>query len=133
MMRVFVTGASGAVGTPLVRQLVERGHEVIGTHRSPGGAARISALGARPVLVDLLDPGEVRRAVLEAAPDAIVHEATALGNAKFGRNLDKTFGPTNRLRTEATDALLAAAREAGVTRFVAQSFAPYRYARDGGW
>ena len=132
-MRVFVTGASGAIGVPLVRQLVERGHEVIGAHHSPGSAERIRALGARPVLVDLLDPGEVRRAVLAAAPDAIVHEATALANGKFSRNIDKTFAMTIRLRIEGTDALLAAAREAGVTRFVAQSFAPYRYAREGGW
>src|SRR5436190_13272756 len=98
-MRVFVTGASGAIGVPLVRQLVERGHEVIGTHHSPGSAEKIRALGARPVMVDLLDPGEVRRAVLEAAPDAIVHEATALGNAKFSRDIDATFAPTIRLRS----------------------------------
>jgi nucleoside-diphosphate-sugar epimerase len=132
-MRVLVTGASGAIGVPLVRQLVERGHEVIGTHQSPSSGERIRGLGARPIRVDLLDPGEVRRAVLAATPDAIVHEATALGNAKFARDIDQTFAPTNRLRTEATDALLAAAGEAGVTRFVAQSFAPYRYAREGGW
>jgi 2-alkyl-3-oxoalkanoate reductase len=82
--------------------------------------------------LDLLDAGAVREAVLDSAPEAIVHQATALANVKFSRNLDKTFAKTNQLRTEGTDALLAAAREAGVRRFVAQSFASYRYVRAGG-
>ena len=131
-MRVFVAGASGAIGTQLVPQLIDQGHEVIGTFRSPGHGQRVRALGAEPVALDLLDPAAVRRAVLAARPDAIVHQATALADVRFGRSLDRSFGPTNRLRTEGTDALLAAAREAGVTRFVAQSFASYRYAREGG-
>jgi nucleoside-diphosphate-sugar epimerase len=74
----------------------------------------------------------VRKAVLESEPEAIVHQATALANARFGRSLDRTFAQTNQIRIEGTDALLAAAREAGVRRFVAQSFASYRYAREGG-
>jgi 2-alkyl-3-oxoalkanoate reductase len=131
-MRVFVAGASGAIGTRLVPQLIDQGHEVIGTFRSPGHGQRVRALGAEPVALDLLDPAAVRRAVLAARPDAIIHQATALADMRFGRSLDRSFGPTNRLRTEGTDALLAAAREAGVTRFVAQSFASYRYAREGG-
>jgi nucleoside-diphosphate-sugar epimerase len=131
-MRVFVAGASGAIGTRLVPQLIAHGHEVIGTFRSAGNAQRLRALGAEPVGLDLLDARAVRKAVIEAEPQAIVHQATALANARFGRSLDRTFGPTNRLRTEGTDALLAAAREAGVRRFVAQSFASYRYAREGG-
>jgi 2-alkyl-3-oxoalkanoate reductase len=131
-MRVFVAGASGAIGTRLVPQLIEHGHEVIGTYRSPGNAERVRTLGAEPVALDLLDPLAVRQAVLEARPEAIVHQATALAGVRFGRSLDRSFGPTNRLRTEGTDALLAAAREAGVRRFVAQSFASYRYAREGG-
>jgi nucleoside-diphosphate-sugar epimerase len=131
-MRVFVAGASGAIGSRLVPQLVGRGHEVIGTFRSPENAERVRALGAQPVALDLLDERAVRRAVLEAGPDAIIHQATALANARFSRNLDRAFAVTNRIRTEGTDALLAAAREAGVTRFVAQSFASFRYAREGG-
>ena len=131
-MRVFVAGASGAIGTRLVPQLIARGHEVIGTFRAPENEERLRALGATPVVLDLLDARAVRDAVLAARPDAIIHEATALANAGFGRSLDRTFAPTNRLRTEGTDALLAAAREAGVRRIVAQSFAPYRYARQGG-
>jgi 2-alkyl-3-oxoalkanoate reductase len=131
-MRVFVAGASGAIGTRLIPQLIDRGHEVIGTSRSPEKAVRLGALGAQPVALDLLDAPAVRRAVLEAEPGAIVHQATALANARFGRNFDRTFAQTNRLRTEGTDNLLAAAREAGVFRFVAQSNATYRYAREGG-
>jgi 2-alkyl-3-oxoalkanoate reductase len=132
-MRVFVAGASGAIGTRLVPQLVEAGHEVIGSFRSAGNAERVRALGAEPVALDLLDRRAVRKAVLESAPDAIVHQATALANMRFARRFDRTFAPTNRLRTEGTDALLAAAREAGVRRFVAQSFASARYERAGGW
>jgi nucleoside-diphosphate-sugar epimerase len=131
-MRVFVAGASGAIGTRLVPQLIDRGHEVTGTFTTPGHGDRIRALGARPVALDLLDPAAVRQAVLDAAPEAIIHQATALSGVRFGRSLDRSFAPTNRLRTEGTDALLAAAREARVRRFVAQSFASYRYAREGG-
>jgi nucleoside-diphosphate-sugar epimerase len=132
IMRVFVAGASGAIGTRLVDQLIGRGHEVIGTYHSSPHADRIAALGAKSIMLDLLDPAAVRQAVLDAEPDAIVHQATALANIRFSRQLDTPFAQTNRLRTEGTDALLAAAREAGVTRFVAQSFASYRYARNGG-
>ncbi len=131
-MRVFVAGASGAIGSRLVPQLIERGHEVIGSSRSPGNAERVRALGAEPIALDLLDARAVREAVLEAEPDAIIHQATALADMRFSRNFDRGFAQTNRLRTEGTDALLAAAREAGVRRVLAQSFASYRYARVGG-
>ncbi len=130
-MRVFVAGASGAIGTRLVPQLVGRGHEVIGSSRSAEKAEHMRALGAEPVALDLLDRAAVRLAVLEAEPDAIVHQATALSDLNFSRNFDRTFATTNRLRTEGTDALLAAAREAAVERFVAQSFASFRTAREG--
>jgi len=131
-MRVFVAGASGAIGSRLVPLLVDAGHEVIGTYRSPSNAEPLRALGATPVALDLLDARAVRKAVLETTPEAIIHQATALAHSRFGRSLDRTFAPTNRLRREGTDALLAAAREANVRRFVAQSFASYRYAREGG-
>jgi nucleoside-diphosphate-sugar epimerase len=131
-MRVLVVGASGAIGTRLVPQLISQGHEVIGTFRSAGNAERVRALGAEPVALDLLDVGAARQAVLQTRPEAIIHQATALANMRFSRNLDRGFATTNRLRTEGTDALLAAAAEAGVRRFVAQSFAQYRYAREGG-
>jgi nucleoside-diphosphate-sugar epimerase len=131
-MKIFVTGASGAIGTRLVPQLLDREHGVVGTSTSPDGADRIRALGAEPVVLDLLDPPAVREAVLDAEPDAIVHEATALANVNFSKNLDRSFADTNRLRREGTDVLLAAAKEAGVRRFVAQSYAGMRYARVGG-
>jgi nucleoside-diphosphate-sugar epimerase len=132
-MRVFVAGASGAIGTRLVPQLIERGHQVTGTYRSSAQqAGRLTALGAEMIELDLLDPAQVHRAVLEAKPEAIIHQATALAGASFGLKLDRTFAPTNRLRTEGTDALLDAGRAARVQRFVAQSFASYRYAMTGG-
>ena len=130
-MRVFVVGASGAIGTRLVPQLIDRGHEVIGTSTSPGKADGLRALGAEAVVLDALDARAVREAVATAEPDAIVHQATALADVRFVRNLDRSFTSTNRLRKEGTDALLAAAREAGVRRFVAQSYANLRYAREG--
>jgi 2-alkyl-3-oxoalkanoate reductase len=131
-MRVFLAGASGAVGSRLVPQLIDRGHEVIGTYRSPGNAQRVRALGAVPLALDLLDARAVRKAVLETQPDAIVHQATALANLRDLKHFDRSFAQTNRLRTEGVDALLAAAREAEVRRFVAQSFASARYERVGG-
>lgn len=131
-MRVFVVGATGAIGRRLVPQLIERGHHVVGTFASSAGTEeQLHVPGAELVQLNLLDAPAVRRVVVDAKPDAIVHEATALRGARFSRKLDKTFARTNQLRTAGTDALLAAAREAGVERFVAQSFAPYRYARQG--
>jgi len=131
-MRVLVAGATGAIGTRLVPQLVERGHEVVGTTRSQEKAKQLEALGAEPVVLDALDQGAVGEAVAAARPDAIVHEATALSGLTDYRNLDRAFAQTNRLRTAGTDALLAAARGAGVERFVAQSFTSWPYARVGG-
>jgi len=113
--------------------LIDAGHDVIGSHTSPSSGERVRALGAKPVALDLLDARAVRKAVREANPDAIVHQATALANVKFSRNMDKVTAKTSELRTKGTDALLAAAREAGVHRFVAQSVAAYsRYTREGG-
>jgi len=131
-MKVFVAGASGAIGTRLVPQLLDRGHEVIGTATSPESAEHVSAPGAEAIVLDLLDARAVREAVLAARPDAIVHEATALANLTDFKHFDRSFAQTNRLRTEGTDALIAAAREAGVRRFVAQSYASARYVREGG-
>jgi nucleoside-diphosphate-sugar epimerase len=128
-LRIFLAGATGALGSRLTTQLVERGHHVIGTTRSRPDEVR--ALGAEPVVLDPLDRAAVREAVLAARPDAVTHQLTALSGLKFGRNFDKTFAMTNRLRTEGTDHLLAAAREAGVTRLVWQSFAGWPAARDG--
>jgi nucleoside-diphosphate-sugar epimerase len=131
-MRVLVVGASGAIGTWLVPQLIDHGHEVIGTCRSPEKKERLREQGAEPVVLDALNSRAVRETVAGAEPEAIIHQATALSDIRFGRNFDRTFAQTNRLRTEGTDNLLAAAHEIGVPRFVAQSFASMRNERKGG-
>ena len=131
-MRVFVAGATGAVGARLVAQLVQRGHEVIGSSRSPESASELRVLGAAPIALDLLDPEAVRDAMEAARPDAVVHEATALAGRSDFKHFDESFEQTNRLRTEGTDALLAAAHEVGVPRVIAQSYAGWPYAREGG-
>ena len=132
-MRVFVAGATGAIGSKLVPALVRRGHEVVGTTRSPQRAGAVEAAGAMPAVVDALDPEAVKREVGEAAPDVIVHELTAIPPDFHPRRFDRAFAMTNRLRTEGTDHLVAAAKAAGVRRFVAQSFAAWPYARQGSW
>ena len=131
-MRVLVIGGSGAIGSRLLPQLAGRGHHVIASSRSASKAGRLRALGAEPIALDALDAGAVHAAVDAARPEAIVYQATALAGAGFSRSLDRTFALTNRLRTGGTDNVLAAARQAGVRRIVAQSFAPYRYLRVGG-
>ena len=131
-MRIFVMAASGAIGIRLVSQLRARGHEVTGTTRSPGKAGRLRALGADPVVLDALDAGAVRAAVTAAQPEAVIYQATALTGLSDLRHFDRSFADTNRLRTDGIDIILAAAREAGVRRIVAQSYACHRYARGGG-
>jgi nucleoside-diphosphate-sugar epimerase len=129
-MKVLVAGATGALGKQLVPQLVAAGHDVAGMTRSK--AELVRELGARPVVADALVPDQVAAAVAEAEPDAIVHELTALSGTLDARHFDRDFALTNRLRTEGTDHLLAAARAAGVRRFVAQSFAGWPFERSGG-
>ena len=131
-MRVLVVGATGVIGSRLTPQLTERGHQVTGTSRSAARAGRLRSFGAEPAVLDVLDADAVHAVVTAARPDAIIYEATALSGVSFGRNMDRAFGPTNRLRTTGTDILLTAAREQGVPRFIAQSFAPFRYAHTPG-
>ena len=131
-MKIFVAGATGALGKPLVRQLVERGHEVTGMTRSESKQDVLRELGATPAVADALDPDAVAQAVAQAQPDVIVHQMTAIEASFNPRRMERAFAPTNRLRTEGTDHLLAAGRAVGVQRFVAQSFAPWPYARTGG-
>ncbi len=120
-MKIFIAGASGAIGSQLVPQLAARGHEVVGTTRSAAKTGTLRALGAEPVIVDVLDPDAVADAVAKAEPEVIVHQATALAGPVNMRNVKRMAAATNRLRSEGTDHLLAAGRAVGVGRFVAQS------------
>jgi len=131
-MRVLLVGAGGAIGSRLVPRLSERGHQVTGTSRSAARAGYLRSLGAEPAVLDVLDAAAVRATVAAMRPDAIIYQATDLTGQGFSRNMDRGFAGTNRLRTAGTDILLAAAREAGVPRFIGQSFAPFRYTHDGG-
>jgi 2-alkyl-3-oxoalkanoate reductase len=131
-MRVLVTGASGAVGSQLIPQLVSRDHSVIATTRSAAKQDLLRSWGAEPVILDGLDGAAVRRIVTEVAPEAIIHEMTALSGATDLRHFDRWFATTNELRTRGTEHLLAAAEASGVKRFVAQSYIGWNNARTGG-
>jgi nucleoside-diphosphate-sugar epimerase len=130
-MRVFVAGATGALGRHLVPGLVAAGHEVTATTRTPGKVARLRAAGAEPVVVDGLDREAVMAAVLAAEPEVIVHQMTALAGMGSLRKVDREFAATNELRTRGTDNLLAAAARAGTRRVIAQSVAGF-YEPSGG-
>jgi nucleoside-diphosphate-sugar epimerase len=131
-MKVLLAGAAGALGRQLVPRLVADGHEVVGMTRSARRRGEIEAMGASAAIADALDPDAVAGVVAGAEPEAIVHELTALSGSLDMRHFDRDFELTNRLRTEATDHLLAAGRTVGVRRFLAQSFAGWPYARRGG-
>src|ERR1700733_2618602 len=131
VMKVFVAGATGVLGRELVPQLVAQGPEGVGMTRSTSKQDLVRSLGARPVVVDALDPDAVAQAVATAEPEVIVHELTALSgkmSIRDARHPDRSpmAKMTNRLRTEATDHLLAAGRAVGARRFVAQSFGAFR-------
>jgi len=130
MMRVFVAGATGAIGKQLVPRLVAAGHEVHGMTRSESKQAMLHELGAVPVVADALDPDQVAQAVGKARPDVIVHQLTALAGEGM-RGLKRRVAMTNRLRAEGTDHLLSAGQAVGVRRFVAQGNSAL-YARTGG-
>ncbi len=131
-MKVFVAGATGAIGRQLVPRLVEAGHEVFGMTRTRSKQTLLEEWGATPVVADALDPDEVAEAVARAKPDVIVHELTAIPATLDLRHFDRSFALTNRLRTEGTDHLLSAGQAVGVQRFVAQSYGAWPYARTGG-
>jgi nucleoside-diphosphate-sugar epimerase len=128
-MRVFVAGATGAIGRQLVPRLVAAGHEVHGMTRSESKQAVLYELGVVPVVADALDADQVAEAVAHARPDVIVHELTAIGSVDT-RHMERDFAQTNRLRTEGTDHLLSAGQAVGVQRFVAQSHIVW-YDRNG--
>ena len=131
-MKVFVAGATGAIGKQLVPRLVAAGHEVHGMTRSESKQPMLYELGAVPVVADALDADQVAEAVGRARPDVIVHQLTAIPGRFDPRHLDRDFALTNRLRTEGTDHLLSAGQAMGVRRFVAQSVGAWSYVRTGG-
>jgi 2-alkyl-3-oxoalkanoate reductase len=131
-MHVFVAGATGAIGGRLIDRLVAAGNQVTATTRTAAKADRLRSLGATPVVADGLDAPAMTKAVAGARPGAIVHQMTALAGAADLRRFDRWFAKTNELRTEGIDILLAAARDAGVGRFVAQSYTGWNNPRTGG-
>jgi nucleoside-diphosphate-sugar epimerase len=137
VMRVFVAGGTGVLGRRLVPQLVARGHQVTATTTSAAKLDLLGQLGAAGVVMDGLDAASVGEAVAAAQPDTIVHQMTAISPAHAGqpdiKHIDRWFATTNRLRTEGTDHLLAAAEAAGVAHFAAQSYASWNGIRTGGW
>jgi nucleoside-diphosphate-sugar epimerase len=137
VMRVFVAGGTGVIGQRLVAQLVARGHQVTATTTSTAKLDKLSQLGADGVVMDGLEAASVGEAVAKARPDAIVHQMTAISPGHAGKpdmkHFDRWFAITNRLRTEGTDHLLAAAEATGVSNFVAQGYASWNGIREGGW
>ena len=127
-MKVFLAGASGTIGRPLVRQLVAAGHAVTGMTSRERNAAAIEAAGARPVVCDALDADSVKATVVQDAPEVVISQLTRLPKDYDPRSID--YGPTNRARYEGGHNLIAAAREAGARRFVSQSVA-FIYAPEG--
>jgi nucleoside-diphosphate-sugar epimerase len=132
-MHVYLAGGTGAVGRRLIPQLVERGHRVTATTRCPRKTAVLERLGAAAVVVDGLDSSAVGQSVATAAPDAVVHQMTALAGSTDVRHFDRYFALTNRLRTEGLDHLVAAAQASGVPHLVAQSYTGWPNIRSGGW
>lgn len=130
-MKVFLAGATGAIGQRLVPLLVDAGHDVVGTTRTPAKVDGLRLAGATPVLLDGRDGEAVRRAVLEAEPEVVIHQMTSLSGDLDFRHFAESFAETNRLRTETTDRLIKAAVEAGARRFIAQSFAGWPSEQSG--
>ena len=133
VMRVFVAGGTGVIGRRLVPQLVARGHQVTATTTSPDTLGSLQRLGAGAAVMDGLDAASVGEAVAAARPDTIVHQMTAIAGKPDLKHMDRWFATTNRLRTEGTDHLLAAAEATGVSHVVAQSYASWNGLRNGGW
>jgi nucleoside-diphosphate-sugar epimerase len=132
-VRVFLAGGSGVLGRRLVPQLVARGHRVTASTTSEAKLDLLADLGAEAVVMDGLDPASVGEAVATAQPDVIVHQMTAIAGKPDMKHMDRWFATTNRLRTEGTDHLLAAAEATGASHFVAQSYASWNGIREGGW
>jgi 2-alkyl-3-oxoalkanoate reductase len=130
-MKIIVAGASGAMGRALVPLLVRAGHDVVGMVQRPRSAEVVHGLGAEPRTADALDAGAVLACFREVRPQVVIHELTAIPATLDMRHFDREFAQTNRLRTEGTRHLLAAAVDVGAAHFIAQSFAGWTYGRSG--
>ncbi len=130
-MKIFLTGATGAIGRRLLPLLIRDGHKVFASTRSSAKMQDLKSEGAHPLVVDVLDDVEIRRAVVSVQPDAVIHELTALSHVKSYRHLDRSLAETNLLRTRGLDNLIAAAIEARASRFIAQSFGGWPNGRGG--
>jgi nucleoside-diphosphate-sugar epimerase len=130
-MKIFLAGASGAIGQTLIPLLIQQQHEVFGAFRNPANADRVQRLGATPVILDVLDPQAVNERITQIKPQAVIHQLTAIPARIDLRHFDRDFALTNRLRTEGTRNLITAAINAGTEKFIAQSFAGWPYARTG--
>ncbi|MEV0335160.1 NAD-dependent epimerase/dehydratase family protein [Nocardia sp. NPDC050717] len=120
-MRIFLAGATGVIGTRLVPLLVEAGHEVAGLTRSANKSAALRAAGVRPVVLDVYDTAGLTAAVVDFAPELVMHQLTDLPDDVA--MLATSAEANARIRSEGTANLLAAAAAAGATRFLAQSIA----------
>ncbi|TDE53200.1 NAD(P)-dependent oxidoreductase [Nonomuraea mesophila] len=132
-MRVFVAGGAGVLGRRLVPQLVARGHEVTATTTRTARLGLLERLGAEAVVMDGLDAASIGQVVALARPEVVVHQMTAIAGKPDIKHFDRWFATTNRLRTEGTDHLLAAAEASGGCHVVAQSYAAWNGIRQGGW
>lgn len=131
-MRVFLAGGSGVIGRRLVPRLVAAGHDVVASTRSPGKIAALAAAGATPVIVDALDETSYRSAILQAAPDAVIHQLTALPPKFDPRKLSEMYEANDQIRRATAVPTIEAAREAGAKKVIAQSIA-FMYRPEGNW
>jgi nucleoside-diphosphate-sugar epimerase len=130
-MKVFVAGATGAIGKRLLPLLSSRGHEVGAMTRSSDRAAQLRESGVDAYVADALDRAQVMDAIKRARPDVVIHQLTDLARVRNFKNFDAEFAQTNKLRTMGTDNLMAAARAAGARQFIAQSYGGWPYERTG--
>lgn len=131
-MKIFLAGATGALGRRLLPRLVASGYQVVAMTRSAEKTEALRSAGAEPVVADGLDREAVLRAVTWAEPEVVIHQMTSLTGVMSFKKFDKEFASTNCLRTTGTDILLEAARAAGARRFIAQSYGGWNYERTGG-
>jgi 2-alkyl-3-oxoalkanoate reductase len=130
-VKIFIAGATGAIGKRLVPLLIAAGHRVMGSTRTQGKFDAIRALGAEAVVLDGIDQPGINATIESFRPDVVVHQMTSLSSLKSLKHFDEDFEQTNRLRTLGTEYLLAAARSVGAKKFIAQSYAGWPNDRTG--